>query len=802
MIKSVTNIVYMAGLAVLAAGCGGGGEMTTGDYPVKPVSFNQVILEDDFWSPRVRLNAELTIPYAFQQSEETGRVRNFDIAGGTEEGSFCSIYPFDDSDVYKIIEGAAYSLKTVPDPELDLYLDDLIARIAKAQEPDGYLYTNRTIMGDSAHPWAGDKRWELVSHDSHELYNLGHLFEAATAHYESTGKKSLLDVAIKAADLIVKDFGYGKCEHYPGHQEVEIGLVKLYRVTGKTEYLDLAKFFLDVRGPGGEVYNQAHKKPVDQTDADGHAVRANYMFSAMADIAALTGDQAYLGAIDTIWKNVVGKKLYITGGVGATGAGEAYGIDYQLPNMSAYCETCAAIANVFWNHRMFLLHEDAKYLDVLERTLYNGVLSGLGLSGDRFFYPNPLKSRGQHQRSAWFGCACCPSNLCRFIPSVPGYIYATKGDNLFVNLYVESESEIDLAGRKVSITQKSGYPWDGHVNIAVNPEKRTRFNLRLRIPGWAGSEAVPSDLYTFADPAKERITISINGKSVSYKSDNGFAVLSRSWKAGDKVEITLPMEIRRIKAHEKVEADRGQVALQRGPLLYCLEWPDQEEQKALHLMIGEDPGFKYGFNHDILNGVGIISARGFSLKAQLDGTVRKDPVTLNAIPYYSWANRGRGEMTVWIPENIENATPLPAPTIASRAKVTASKCSGAPETVNDQQVPAKSSSGEFGHIHWWPQKASDEWVQYDFAQAETVSAIEVFWFDDEDLNAGCRVPKSWKLKYKTGGTWKEVRARGEYGIKKDQFNRLEFEPVTTSAMRLEIRQPDEFSTGVQEWVVR
>jgi len=719
-----------------------------------------------------------------------------------EKGSFCGIYPFDDSDVYKIIEGASYSLQTVPDPKLDAYLDQLIARIGAAQEPDGYLYTNRTIMGDSSHPWAGKKRWELESENSHELYNLGHYFEAAVAHYQATGKKTMLDIAIKAADLIVKDFGWGKCEHYPGHQEVEIGLTKLYRATGKKEYLDLAKFFLDVRGPGGEEYNQAHKKPVDQTDADGHAVRANYMFSAMADMAAITGDPAYLKAVDTIWKNVVGKKLYITGGVGSTGAGEAYGVDFQLPNMSAYCETCANIANVFWNYRMFLLHGEAKYIDVLERSLYNSVLSGLGLSGDRFFYPNVLRSKGQHERSAWFGCACCPSNLCRFIPSVPGYIYAVKDNDLFVNLYVQSEAQVSLGSKKVSITQQSDYPWNGGVKLTINPEKKHRFNLMVRIPGWTGNQVVQGDLYRFKDPENTPVSIKINGKSISYKSENGYAILGRTWKTGDQVEIEMPMGVRRVKANDKVEADRGQAALQRGPLMYALEWADQADQKALNLMLAEEPGFTFAFNPGLLNGVGIISGKGYSLKSKLDGSAEKTPADLKAIPYYAWANRGRGEMTVWIPEEEKYATPLPAPTIASLATATASKCSGSPETVHDQQCPQKSSNGEFGHIHWWPKKATNEWVQYDFAKPEKVSAVEVFWFDDEDINAGCRVPKSWKLLYKKGNSWVEVKTKGAYGTKRDQYNILEFEPVTTTGLKLDIRQSDEFSTGVQEWIVR
>jgi len=801
MTKKSTNSLLAIALLLLASGCSEK-KQVSGDYPIEPVAFNQVKLEDAFWAPRVKLNAGLTIPYAFKQSEETGRVKNFDIAAGVEKGSFCTIYPFDDSDVYKIIEGAAYSLQTVPDPELDAYLDQLIARIGAAQEPDGYLYTNRTIMGDSAHPWAGKERWELESENSHELYNLGHFFEAAVAHYQATGKKSMLDIAVKAADLIVKDFGWGKVEHYPGHQEVEIGLTKLYRATGKKEYLDLAKFFLDVRGPGGDMYNQAHKKVVDQTDADGHAVRANYMFAGMADVAALTGDQGYFKAIDTIWHNVVGKKLYITGGVGATGAGEAYGVDYQLPNMSAYCETCANIANVFWNHRMFLLHGDAKYIDVLERSLYNGVLSGLGLSGDRFFYPNVLKSQGQHERSAWFGCACCPSNLCRFIPSVPGYIYAVKDNDLFVNLFVQSEAELTVGGRKVNINQESDYPWSGTIKLTINPEKSGRFNLMVRIPGWTGNDVVPSDLYTFKDPETNPVVLKVNGKKVSYKSEKGFAVIGRGWKAGDQVEIEMPMDIRRIIAHEKVEADRGLVAVQRGPLMYALEWADQADQKALNLMIAGEPEFSYAFNAGLLNGVGVISAKGYSLKSELDGSIAKTPVDLKAIPYYAWANRGRGEMTVWIPEDEKYATPLPAPTIASLATVTTSKCSGAATTINDQQCPAKSSSAEFGHIHWWPKKATNEWIQYDFAKPEKVSSVEVFWFDDEDINAGCRVPKSWKLMYKKGNSWVEVKAKGAYETKKDQYNVLEFEPVTTAGLKIEIRQPDEFSTGVQEWIVR
>lgn len=775
-------------------------EPLVGDYPIQPVPFNQVSLSDGFWAPRIRLNHNLTIPYAFDQSEQTGRVKNFEIAAGWEEGSFCSIYPFDDSDVYKIIEGASYSLQMIPDEKLDSYLDDLIKKIAAAQEEDGYLYTNRTIMGDSAHEWAGSKRWEKTHILSHELYNLGHLYEAGVAHFLATGKKSLLDVCTKSADLLVHDFGWGKVENYPGHQEVEIGLAKLYRVTQKQEYLDLAKFFLDVRG-GGEEYSQSHMKVTEQEEAVGHAVRANYMYTGMADVAALTGDQAYIDAINRIWENVVSKKLYITGGVGATGSGEAYGANYELPNMSAYCETCAAIANVFWNERMFLMYGDAKYLNVLERTMYNGLISGLGLSGDRFFYPNPLKSKGQHERSAWFGCACCPSNLTRFLPSIPGYMYAHQGSKLYINLYASSSTELSMARTSVAISQETDYPWGGSVKLQVNPAAPAKMSLLFRIPGWTGDEAVPSDLYTFLDPASAPVKILVNGKETALKLEKGFAVVNRKWKAGDVVELEFPMDIKRIKANENVEADRGQVAIQRGPLVYCLEWKDQEEQKVLHMTLEENPKFSYQFQTELLNGVGVIETQGYSLRSNLDGSLDKTATKLVAVPYYAWANRGRGEMTVWIPENEQSASPLPAPTLASQSVLTSSPCKGSLSTVTDQLVPSKSSSSEYGYIHWWPNFGTKEWVEMDFGQEEKVNSMKIFWFDDLDLNAGCRIPKSYKVFFKSSGVWKPVVPVSGYPNARDQFNFIPIQPVMTSALRLELVLEKEFSSGIQEWVI-
>ncbi|UCF39322.1 MAG: glycoside hydrolase family 127 protein [Acidobacteriota bacterium] len=617
------------------------------DYPIQPVPFSSVKLTDSFWAPRIRLMHELTIPYAFRQSEETGRVKNFEIAAGMAEGEFCTIYPFDDSDVFKIIEGASYSLQTVPDPKMEAYLDELIAKIGAAQEPDGYLYTNRTIMGDRPHEWAGSRRWELVHELSHELYNLGHMYEAAVAHYQATGKRNFLDIAIKSADLLVRDFGWGKEENYPGHQEIEIGLAKLYRATGNSEYLELAKFFLDVRGPDGKEYSQSHQQVVDQAEAVGHAVRANYMYAGMADVAALTGDERYVQALNRIWEDVVSSKIYITGGVGATSSGEAYGKAYELPNATAYSETCASIANVFWNHRMFLLHGEGKYLDVLERSLYNGVLSGLGLSGDRFFYPNPLQSDGKHERSAWFGCACCPSNLTRFVPSIPGYIYGQREGTLFVNLYVDSEAEIEVAGQKLKVVQKTAYPWDGNVQLTLDTPESLDLEIRLRIPGWAGERAVPSQLYTFLDAAPANVRVEVNGQEKVIEVIDGFAVLKGSWDSEDEISLELPMPVRRIQADPRVKDDQGLVCLQRGPLVYALEWPDNPDGKVLNLVLAKEPELSYRFSEELLQGVGLISGRAVE---GVNGTsASSKPVTFTAIPYYAWANRGKGEMTVWIP---------------------------------------------------------------------------------------------------------------------------------------------------------
>jgi DUF1680 family protein len=624
------------------------------DYPIQPVPFTSVKLTDDFWAPRIMKNAGVTIPIAFSYCESSGRIKNFEIAGGIDTGSFQTLYPFDDSDVFKIIEGASYSLQTFPDPKLEGYLDTLIWKIGLAQEDDGYLYTNRTIAemhgGKGLHEWASPNRWELDSILSHELYNLGHLYEAAVAHYQATGKRTLLDIAIKSADLVNRDFGKDKVMVYPGHQVIEMGLVKLYRATGDKKYLDLAKFFLDIRGPKGEQYNQAHERVTDQTKAVGHAVRATYMYSGMADIAAIENNEAYLNAITKIWEDIVYGKIYVTGGIGATGGNEGFADPYVLPNATAYCETCASIGDIFFNHRLFLLHGEGKYIDILEKTLYNSMLSGVSLSADRFFYPNPLESDGRHKRQAWFGCACCPSNVARFVPAIPGYIYAVKDNDLYINLYISNNAEIKLENRDIKVRQKAGFPWDGNVEITIDPLKQGDFTVRLRIPGWAVNEAIPGGLYKFGDKISQEFKILVNGTPSDYVIQSGYAVITRKWGSGDRIELSLPMPVRTIMADQRISDDTEKVAIQRGPVIYCAEWPDNIGGKVLNLVVDNTKDFTAEYSSSLLGGTEIVKTTGYQVIKTKTGIIKKleeQPVTL--IPYALWNNRGPGQMTVWLP---------------------------------------------------------------------------------------------------------------------------------------------------------
>lgn len=774
------------------------------DYPIQPITFTSVKFTDKFWAPRIRINQEMTIPIALKHCYTTGRVDNFKKAGGLMPGYFSTELTFDDTDIYKIIEGASYSIQMFPNKELEARMDTLIYYIGKAQEPDGYLYTARTAgEPGNLHEWVGEKRWEKDPDLSHELYNCGHLYEAAVAHYQATGKRSLLDIAIKNADLLVRDFGPSKLAYEPGHQVVEMGLAKMYRVTGKKEYLDLAKFFLDLKGNGysGE-YSQTHKPVIEQDEAVGHAVRATYMYSGMADVAALTGNQDYLRAIDKIWDNVVSKKLYITGGIGATGHGEAFGKNYELPNMSAYCETCAAIANVYWNHRQFLLHGESKYYDVLERTLYNGLISGINLEGNRFFYPNPLESIGQHGRSEWFGCACCPSNVCRFMPSIPGYVYAKKDNRIYVNLFVESESDIEFGKNKIHLSQTTGYPWEGNVTINVSPKKSEKFDMMVRIPGWALNKPVPSDLYTYLNPKASDVKVKVNGKEEKYViGADGYVVLSRKWKQGDKIELVFPMDIHKTVAHENVEDDRGKVSIERGPIVYCLEWADNDD-RVLNAVLEDNVNFVEKFEPTKLNGIIELTALAKSARRDANNNIVVDDKKLTAIPYYAWSNRGSGEMAVWIPRTLESTRPLPLPTIYSDAKISSSSPNKSMSSVNDGFWPANSNDRKVPFYTLWPKNNSEEWVVYDLEKEQTITSARVFWYDDGPWG-GCRIPLSWGVQYKNHkGEWVDVKAKSPAKPEKDVANKIEFEPITTKSVRLHFVLPEKESTGIYEFEVK
>ncbi|MGG9963517.1 glycoside hydrolase family 127 protein [Ferruginibacter sp. SUN106] len=641
------------------------------DYAIKEVNFTQVKLSDNFWLPRIETNRTVTIPASFERCENTGRVKNF-VMAAQKQGKFCTRYPFDDTDIYKTIEGASFSLAVHPDKKLEAYVDSLIAIIKAAQEPDGYLYTARTIDPLHVGSWVGKERWEKERELSHELYNAGHLYEAAVAHFFATKKRNLLDIALKNADLVCSVFGPGKKSVAPGHEIVEMGLVKLFRVTGKQEYLNTAKFFIEARGhyngydPKNKdewkngSYWQDDKPVVLQDVAEGHAVRAGYLYSAVADVAALTGDDSLTKAIDRIFDNVVSKKIYVQGGVGAIGAGERYGDNYELPNNTAYNETCASIAEVYWYYRMFLLHGDAKYIDVLEKTLYNGLISGIGLDGKSFFYTNAMEIRNsfthpdmEATRSGWFECSCCPTNLTRLIPSVPGYMYAQKDDNLFVNLFINSTVDLTVNNKAVQIAQQNNYPWDGNLKFTISTAKVNAFNLLVRIPGWVNNDAIPSDLYKFTSVSSVKPVIKVNGVATEYAMQNGYAVINRPWKKNDVVEVELPMDVKRVVANENVKNDIGKVALQRGPIMYCAEWVDNNS-KTSNLIIPANTVFKSEFNKDILNGVMTLKAEVPAVIIVNNDNISTQKQSFTAIPYYSWANRGKGEMTVWFPTQVKD----------------------------------------------------------------------------------------------------------------------------------------------------
>jgi uncharacterized protein len=761
---------------------------------LQAVPFTQVQVRDSFWAPRLQINREKSLPHNFKWCEKTGRFANFAKAGGLEKGEFEGIY-FNDSDVYKVLEGASYSLADHPDPALDRMTDEVIAKIAAAQRKDGYLNTYYTLKEPG-------KEWTECG-VKHEFYCAGHLIEAAVAHYRATHKRTLLDVAIRFADYIDNRFGPGKQVDIPGHEELELALVKLYELTGEKRYLNLSQFFVAARGnPANRkqlygVYCQDHQPVAEQTEIAGHAVRAMYLYSGVADVAGYTGDEKLIAAMGRLWDDVVLHKMYITGGIGARHEGEAFGNAYELPNESAYCETCAAIGLALWSHRLNLLHADAQYADVLERVVYNGVLSGIGMDGEHYFYVNPLASDGNHHRQPFFDCACCPTNAVRFLPSLPGYVYATSGDGIYVNLYVAGEGQMAIGDTTVTIRQVTDYPWEGQVELTVTPQRPTTFDLCLRIPGWC-------------DGAQ----LAINGEAAECRPNaKGYVVVHRLWKAGDQVKLQLPMEVQRVEAHPLVAADAGRVALQRGPLVYCFEATDNGGQ-VRNIMLAPDPQFEVQRRNDLLGGIAVVHAR-----------TRGDR-QVTAVPYYAWDHRDPGAMVVWVRQDGKTSKPQadePGWTgrlfrsldpgalgpsqpleLSDLLAASASHCWSYDNVMalNDGREPQNSNDHGLPRMTWWDHRGTTEWVQYDLAQPMKVQAVEVYWFDDEAGNGQCRVPSAWKLLYRSGDTWQEVPHASGCGTAKDQFNRTTFDPVTTTGLRIEAQLKPGFSSGILEWKIQ
>ncbi len=618
------------------------------------VNFSRVQITDDFWKPKIEKVSLVTIPVCIDQTEvKTPRIQNFEIAAGKRQGKFKGIF-YDDSDVFKALEAMAYSLKNHPDAKMEKKADDWIDLIAAAQLADGYINTYYSLQFP-------EKRWTDMS--MHEDYNGGHLIEAAVAYYDATGKRKLLDVAIRFANHFNSLFGPGKRDWVTGHQELELALVKLYKTTREEKYLKLADWLLSERGHKKAVgytwtdwkdtaYAQDIKPVKEQKEITGHAVRAMYMYTGAADVAALTGDEGYMNAMKDVWEDVVYRNMYITGGIGSSGGNEGFGVDYELPNENAYCETCASVGMVLWNQRMAMLTGESKYIDVLEKSLYNGALDGISLAGDKFFYGNVLASTGRQARRDWFGTACCPANIARLIESLGNYIYGFNNNSLWVNLFVGSNTAVTVNDQVIPVTMKTNYPWDGEVELGLSPQKKTRFALRMRIPGWAQGSAVPGGLYNFQDASASNITVNLNGKKIEYSVDKGYLVIDREWNTNDKITLSLPMDIKRVNSRAEVKANVERVAIQRGPIIYCVEGMDNAG-KTMNLVLPKSSQLVISKQMVLNESVVSIQTDATVVSISANGDdVKTEKRKITAIPYYTWNNRGAGQMLVWLPQRI------------------------------------------------------------------------------------------------------------------------------------------------------
>ena len=775
----------------LAAGAALAAGHSSADFvQLRAVPFTQVRLTDTFWAPRQETNRLVSIPLNFENLEKSGNLENFRLAARHATNGYQGPV-FMDSDLYKALEAASYALATHPDPVLEKRIDDIVALLAAAQQPDGYLDTYYIVKEPG-------RRWTNLR-DNHELYCAGHMFEAAVAHYQATGKRTFLEVATRYADYIDSVFGPGKRLGYPGHPEIELALVKLWHATGNQRYFDLARFFIENRGR--HFFAEEHQTPparydgtywqddvpiFDHRNIKGHAVRATYLLSGVVDVMAQTGDQRLIRMVDRVWRNTTQRNMYLTGGIGSSGSNEGFTTDYDLPNLTAYQETCASVAMCLWNHRLALLYGEARYADVLERALYNGVLDGVSLDGARFFYGNPLASTGHYRRSAWFSCACCPPNVARTLAALGGYAYATGPAALYVNLYLQSHATARVGDRDVAVDVTTDYPWDGRVVLRLTPPAPMPFALHLRVPGWcAGAQ------------------VSVNGQAVAAPLiERGYLVLRQAWKAGDGVALDLPMPPREVVANPAVKADAGAVALARGPIIYCLEGGDQQVPLS-RLYLPPTTALDASYHPELLGGVETLQAHAAVIPElswagrlyQALPPAQRTPIV--AIPYCVWANRQPGAMQVWVP-----VAPPPSPVGGAELKAQASTSSRTAEVagVHNGFVPSTSHDHPPQLCHFWPTKGQSEWLQYTWPQPLTLAGARAYWFDDTG-SGECRVPASWRLEYLTGGEWKPVETTAGFPVGVDKWCAVKFSPVTTTAVRLVLQMQPNWSSGIEQWQV-
>ncbi|TWT42649.1 Non-reducing end beta-L-arabinofuranosidase [Botrimarina hoheduenensis] len=794
------------------------------DYPIRPVPFNEVEITSDFWRPRLITQRETLVPFAFERTKpgvEHLRAARDHLAGAPTPDH--RPHRFIDSDLYKVMEGAAYLLQLRRDPELEASLDELVDLIAEAQHADGYLYPSHTTGVGTSRQMMGDAPYEFVVH-SHELYNVGHMYEAAIAYYRATGKGKFLGVAKKSADHVYRVFFEGDPEYNggqpvlqaPGHQEIELALVKLYRVTGEQKYLDMAQRFLEIRGvtyvPDGEgvmapTYAQQHAPVAEQDKAVGHAVRATYLYSAMADVGALTAKPELQRALERIWANIVDTRMHITGGLGAVHGIEGFGPEYELPNADAFNETCAAVGNVMFNYRMFLLHGDAKYLDVAEVALLNNVLAAVNLDGNRFFYVNPLEADGKHPfnhgtpgRAPWFGTACCPSNLARLLPQVPGMAYAHNGDEVYATFYAASRTSLELSSGRLAIEQTTEYPNEGDIEFKLTPETPTRFCLLLRIPTWTSDRFVPGDLYHYADDCNDKITLLVNDEPYPVSVERGFAKVDRVWSRGDTVKLGLPMPVRVSECHSSVLANDQRIAFTRGPLVLCGEGVDNGGP-VQRFFFKEPPR-----TTSATTSTATIASGSFLQVALPAETVTAeggvDQATLNLTPYYAWNNRGVSSMCVWFPRTRDLAQfdPLALPDDSPFVEIAASHTfeEDALSAIADNHEPRWSSGNKSTRWSSRPRTGEPQWVEGRFANARRIRSVGVYWFDN---NKDVKTPEEWSLEVKREGSWSpmDLYVTDEYGTRVNQYNVVHpAAGLTCEAIRVNMTPQQDASVGILE----